>query len=183
MTVFTFLCLPFIGQMPTLAEINLGVDAQSTQYGYFCAFFGVGALVGALASSTVFLRIDRNRLLRFTFVGFSAGLAWLSILDEIFLAYWAIALVGFFYFILPVVLATAWQEHVDNTVRGRVAALWVLSFGGSVPIANIIAGPIVEATSLTAVMLFGAAAALGLAAYARLPDGPVVGEAILASPP
>jgi MFS family permease len=183
MTTFTFLCLPFIGQLPAVAEINLGIDAQSTEYGYFYAFFGVGALAGALVSSTVFLRIDRNALLRFTFVGFAGGLAWLSIVDDIAVAYWAITVVGFFYFILPVVLSTAWQEHVDNAVRGRVAALWVLSFGGAVPIANIIAGPIVEATSLTAVMLFGAAAAMGLAVYARLPDGPIVGEEVLDAPP
>jgi hypothetical protein len=60
-----------------------------------------------------------------------------------------------------------------------VSALWVLSFGGTVPFANIIAGPIVEATSLTAVMLFGAAAAAALGLLFRLRQGPVVGEAIL----
>jgi predicted MFS family arabinose efflux permease len=179
MTAFTFLCLPFIGQMPAVAEINLNVDAQSTEYGWFYALFGVGALVGALGSSTIFLQLPREFMLRLTFVGFAIALAWLAVLEDIDTAYVAIAVLGFFYFILPVTLSTWWQEHVDESVRGRVAALWVLSFGGSVPIANIIAGPIVEGTSLRAVMLFGAASAVGLAIFARLPEGPVVGEEIL----
>lgn len=179
MTVFSFLCLPFIGQLPAIAEVNLGVDAQSTEYGWFYALFGAGALAGALSSSTVFVRVPRRVMLRTTLLGFAGALAWLALLEQISIAYGAIAVLGFFYFILPVVLSTAWQEHVDDTIRGRIAALWVLSFGGSVPIANVIAGPIVEATSLEAVMLFGAAAAAGLAVLARLPEGPVVGEEIL----
>lgn len=179
MTAFSFLCLPFIGQLPAIAEVNLDVDAQSTEYGWFYALFGAGALAGALSSSTVFIRVPRPVMLRTTLIGFAGALAWLAVLENISVAYGAIAVLGFFYFILPVVLSTAWQEHVEDSIRGRIAALWVLSFGGSVPIANIIAGPIVEATSLELVMMFGAVSALGLAVFSRLPEGPVVGEEVL----
>ena len=179
MTLFSLLCLPFIGQLPAIAELNLDVDAQSTQYGWFYALFGAGALAGALSSSTVFLRLPRVLMVRASLAGFAAALAWLAVLRDIDVAYAAIAVLGFFYFILPVTLSTAWQEHVDDSVRGRVAALWVLSFGGTVPIANIIAGPVVDQTSLTAVLLTGAIAAVGLAVFSRLPGGPIVGEEIL----
>ncbi len=182
MTVFTFLCLPFIGQLPAIAEVNLGIDAQSASYGYFYALFGAGALGGALLSSTVLLQVARQRLLRGTFAGFAVSLGWLAFLEDITVAYAAVFCVGLCYFILPVTLNTAWQEHVDDSVRGRVAALWVLSFGGSVPIANVVAGPVVDATSLEAVMLFGASAALVLAAGVRLVPGDVVGEELLAEP-
>ncbi|MGI9623832.1 MAG: MFS transporter [Acidimicrobiales bacterium] len=180
MTTFTFLCLPFIGQLPAIAEVNLGIDAQSTQYGYFYALFGAGALAGAIASSTLFLNIAPSLMLRLSFIGFGVSLLWLALVNEVELAYGAITSVGFFYFMLPVILATAWQEHVDDSVRGRIAALWVLSFGGAVPLANLVAGPIVEATSLEALMIVGAVAAFVLAFTARLRGGPVVGEAILA---
>ena len=72
--------------------------------------------------------------------------------------------VGFFYLILPTTLSTYWQEHVDENIRGRVAAIWVLSFGGTVPFGNLIAGPLVDATSLSAVLYFSAifAVVLGL---------------------
>ena len=66
MTAFSFLCLPFLGQLPAIAEVNLGIDAQSTQYGWFYALFGAGALAGALGASTVFLRVPRPLMLRLT---------------------------------------------------------------------------------------------------------------------
>jgi len=69
-------------------------------------------------------------------------------------------------------LATTLQEQLDNRVRGRVMALWIMGFGGTVPVGNLIAGPIIEATSMTTVMLAGAACAVGLAFYARLEPQP-----------
>src|SRR3546814_17295751 len=50
---FSLLSLPFIGQMPTLADVNLGIAAKSTQYGILYASFGVGALAGALSIGPV----------------------------------------------------------------------------------------------------------------------------------
>jgi len=179
MTLFSLLCLPFIGQLPAIAELNLGIDPQSGTYGLFYAFFGLGALVGALLVATLLARVDRPVVARTTLIAFAVSLAWLATIRSIGIAYAAIFLVGLFYFVLPTTLNTAWQEHVDDTVRGRVAALWVLSFGGTVPISNIIAGPIIEVTSLTAVLLFGAVAALMLAAAMRLRPGPIVGEELL----
>ncbi len=178
MFLFALLCLPFIGQLPAIAEVNLMIDSQSTSYGWFYACFGLGGLLGATLVGTVFLRVAASRVAPVALVGFAASLGWLAMVRSLGWAYPAILAVGLFYFALPTSLATAWQEHVDSSLRGRVAALWVLSFGGTVPIANIIAGQVVEATSLTVVLLFGAAAALALT-LVRLPTGAVIGEDIL----
>lgn len=178
MFLFAFLCLPFIGQLPAIAEVNLDVDSASTTYGWFYACFGLGGLVGAFLVGTVFLRASTQRVVPVGLVGFAASLAWLAVLSDIRLAYVAIFLVGLFYFTIPTSLATAWQEHVSADIRGRVAALWVLSFGGTVPLANVAAGQLVEVTSLRAVLLFGACAAIALTAL-RLPSGAIVGEEIL----
>jgi hypothetical protein len=43
-----------------------------------------------------------------------------------------------------------------------------MGFGGMVPLGNLIAGPLIEVSSVTVVMLGGAAWALVLAAYARI---------------
>lgn len=179
MTTFSLFCLPFIGQLPAIAEVNLGVDPQSGTYGVFYAIFGLGALAGAGLVATALVRAPRPLVARTTMVLFAVSLAWLALIDDIAVAYPAIFLVGLFYFVLPTTLNTAWQEHVDDSVRGRVAALWVLSFGGTVPISNIIAGPLVEVTSLTTVLLGGAVAAVVLAVVMRLRPGEVVGEEIL----
>ena len=71
------------------------------------------------------------------------------------------------------------QEHVDENIRGRVAAIWVLSFGGTVPFGNLIAGPLVDATSLSAVLYFSAAFAIVLGVFFTLKQRPVIGEEIL----
>lgn len=179
MSLFAFFCLPFIGQLPAIAELNLGVDAQTPQYGWFYATFGLGGMAGAALVGTVLANVDSRLMIRASLVGFAANLAWLASIRDLTVAYVAIFLVALFYFSLPTVLASVWQEHVDETVRGRVSALWVLSFGGTVPISNAIAGPIIEATSLDTVIYGGAVMAIVLAAAFRLRSGPVVGEEIL----
>jgi predicted MFS family arabinose efflux permease len=76
-------------------------------------------------------------------------------------------IVGSAYFGTVTSLSTVLQEQLDDRVRGRVMALWVMCFGGTVPIGGLIAGPVIEATDVTDVMLFGAfmAALLGVYAY------------------
>ena len=51
--VFSLLSLPFIGQLPTLADRNLSIDPRSTQYGLLYTCFGAGAMVGALSIGTI----------------------------------------------------------------------------------------------------------------------------------
>ena len=75
---------------------------------------------------------------------------------------------GLAYFAVITSLSTVLQQRLDDSNRGRVMALWIMGFGGTVPIGNLIAGPLIEATSVTTVMLGGAVVALGLAAYADL---------------
>lgn len=179
MATYAFLCLPFIGQLPAIAEVNLGVDSKSAEYGWFYAVFGLGALLGAILVGTYLIRFRRDHIIRGALLGFAASLAWLSQLNDIRFAYVAIFLVALFYFTLPTVFATLWQEHVDSTIRGRVAAIWVLSFGGVVPIGNVVGGRLTEATSLAVLMSIGVFSAVALAVFARIRPGPVVDETIL----
>jgi hypothetical protein len=45
-------------------------------------------------------------------------------------------------------------------------AIWMMAFGGTVPVGVLVAGAAAEATSITAVVLAGAVVALLLALYA-----------------
>ena len=179
MAMYAFLCLPFIGQLPAIAELNLGVDSKSSQYGWFYAAFGLGALLGAILVGTVLIHHPKPLLIRVALFGFAGSLAWLTTLSDIRIAYLAIFLVALFYFTLPTVLATLWQEHVDSTIRGRVAAIWVLSFGGVVPIANLAGGRFAEATSVGLLMMIGVVSAVMLGLFFRVQTGEVVDESIL----
>ncbi len=179
MTAFSAFCLPFIGLMPVLAERNLGVDLDGSTYGYLYACFGLGALVGAVSVGTVLLRVRKERIIRVTLALFGVSLAVLALLRSVEPAYPTLFFVGLFYFTMPTSLSTFLQQHLSDEVRGRVMALWVISFGGTVSINNLFSGRVVEASSVTAVVLFGAFVALVLATVIRLEPGEEATEALL----
>ncbi len=168
MVLFSLLCLPFIGQMPVLADQNLGIAAKSSAYGWLYASFGFGAMLGALSVGTIFADVPMERLVRRGLVAFALSLAVFSWLRMPAPAFVVIAVVGFFYFSLVTALSTVLQMHLAGNERGRVMALWMMAFGGTVPVGNLIAGPIIDATSVTTVVFPGAMIALGLAWYADL---------------
>jgi MFS family permease len=165
---FSLLSLPFIGQLPTLADRNLGIAAKSTQYGVLYACFGVGALLGALSIGTVLSGRSLERVVRTGLVAFAGFLAVFALVRSPRPAYVAILFVGLAYFAVITSLSTVLQQRLDDSNRGRVMALWIMGFGGTVPLGNLIAGPLIEATSITTVVLAGAAIAVGLAWYADL---------------
>ena len=176
--VFSLLSLPFIGQLPTLAERNLDIAAKSSEYGILYSCFGIGALAGALSIGTVLA--DRN-LVKVTRVGllfFAGFLAAFALVRSPTTAYVAVMLVGVAYFAVITSLSTVLQQQLDDSSRGRVMALWIMGFGGTVPIGNLLAGPVIEATSITVVVLIGAAVAVVLAWYADLSASPAPASAV-----
>jgi MFS family permease len=176
--LFSLLSLPFIGQLPTLAERNLGIAAKSGEYGILYSCFGVGALIGALSIGTVLS--DRN-LVKVTRVGlvlFAGFLAAFALVRSPTTAYVAVTLVGIAYFAVITSLSTVLQQQLDDSSRGRVMALWIMGFGGTVPIGNLLAGPVIEASSITVVVLIGAAVAVVLAWCADLSAAPVAAAAV-----
>lgn len=173
--VFSLLALAFIGQMPVLAAHNLGVAPKSAAYGVLYACFGTGALLGAISIGTVFAHTSKPAIVRVCLLGYTAALAALALLRDAVAAYLVIAVVGAFYFAFVTALNTTLQSRLDDAVRGRVMALWMMGFGGTVALGNVLVGPVVAAVGITDVLLFGAGVALALAWYAdvRVPaDAP-----------
>lgn len=170
--VFSLVSLTFVGQFPVVAQRNLGIDERSTTYGLLYAAFGLGAVVGALAIGTVLASRPKERIVPVSLVAYAVVLTVFALLRTPGPAFVVVLLVGLTYFGFITSLSTVLQQELEDHERGRVMALWIMAFGGTVPVGNLIAGPIIEATSITAVMLVGAASALGLAAYARLEPAP-----------
>jgi MFS family permease len=165
--VFSLLALAFIGQMPVVAAHNLGIDlSKSPDYGILYASFGTGALLGAISIGTVFARTSKPMLVRVCLVGYSVALLGFALERSPWPAYINVAVVGAFYFAFITALNTTLQSRLAENVRGRVMALWMMGFGGTVGIGNLLIGPVVEAVGITDVLLFGAAVALVLAWYA-----------------
>lgn len=165
--VFSLLALAFIGQMPVVAAHNLGINlSKSPDYGILYACFGTGALAGAISIGTVFARTSKPMLVRVCLVGYALTLCAFALERGPLPAYITVAVTGAFYFAFITALNTTLQARLAENVRGRVMALWMMGFGGTVGVGNLLVGPVVEAVGITTVLLFGAAVALVLAWYA-----------------
>jgi predicted MFS family arabinose efflux permease len=169
LVVFSFFCLVFVLQMPAVAA-NFGIPDKSTAYGLFYSTFAAGAMVGALSVGSIFAGRNLAKLIRIGLVGFTIMLATLAVLRVAAPAYPVAFLLGFFYFTVITSLSTVLQTRLDNNNRGRVMALWIMGFGGTVPIGNLVAGPAIDRLGITPVLLFGAAVALALVFYADLEE-------------
>jgi MFS family permease len=173
--LFSLLALAFIGQMPVLAVHNLGINlSKSPDYGILYACFGAGALSGAISIGTVFARTSKPLLVRVCLVGYSLTLCAFALERSPWPAYVNVAVVGAFYFAFITALNTTLQARLAENVRGRVLALWMMGFGGTVGIGNLLVGPVVAAVGITNVLLFGAGVAMVLAWYADVRSPPEV---------
>jgi sugar phosphate permease len=132
------------------------------------AGFALGAALGALSIGTVLVGASKPRIVRIGLASFGVLLSVFALAREPAVAYPVAFLVGLSYFAVITCLSTILQAHLSDEVRGRVMAIWMMAFGGTVPVGVLVAGQVVELTSITAVVLAGAVVALALAFYADL---------------
>ena len=167
-TFLSLFSLPFIGQMPTIAQENLGIDPKSFDYGVLYACFGIGTVIGALGIGTFLSQQDLRRLVQVGLGAFSIVLLTFALLSDVAPAYPLAVMLGFVYFGSITSLVTVLQSETPDHLRGRVMSLWQMGFGGFVPVGVLLGGIIADALSIRVVLLYGAVAALVLCRYARL---------------
>ena len=166
--VFSLWCLPFITEMPKIARDNFGINPKSTAYGLLYAAFGLGAVIGALSLGTVLANRSLALLTRVGLVNFAVLLTTFGLLRSAPLAYPVIFLLGASYFAVITALSTVLQNDLDDAVRGKVLALWIMGFGGTVPFGGLAGGALMERFSVSPVLIGGSVVAIGLAVYADL---------------
>lgn len=168
----SFFCLPFIGLMPVLAAVDLHIKPASALYGGLYALFGLGAAIGAVSVGTVLVGRNRVAIIRVGLVTFAAALVGFGLVGSVAAAYPLALAVGVFYFATVTSLSTLLQENLADSVRSRVMALWIMGFGGTVPLGLMAGGAIASATSVRDVVVGGGVFAALLAVATRLPRGP-----------
>jgi predicted MFS family arabinose efflux permease len=149
---------------PVIAEVNFDITGAS--YGVLYAVFGLGAALGAISVGTWFAKRSKVALLRPAFIAFAVMLAIFGVLRSAPLAFPVVALLGYVYFVAITCLSTVLQTHLRDEIRGRVMALWIMGFGGTVPVGVLIAGPFTKEHS-TEVLLVGALWSLVLALWSN----------------
>jgi MFS family permease len=180
MFLFSLFSLVFIGLFPSIARLNLGIDAAGNTYRWLYAIWGAGAFCGAMAVGTWLSKIDRKSLIVYGFIGFAISLATFSQLRGPAPAFAVGFVLGFFYFMTATAITTTLQLNMKDTERASVMPLWFMVFGGTVPIGNLLFGVVIEWIGARAVLAFGAAFALFLAWWLdlrRMPESAFLPEA------
>jgi MFS family permease len=160
---FSFFSLAFVGLMPVIADESFGIGPKSWQYGVLYACFGLGAALGAVSVGTVFAKVSKTKLLRPSFLAFAVVLAVFALLRSAAFSYPVALLLGYAYFVAITAMSTLIQSHLVDEERGRIMALWIMGFGGTVPVGVLVGGWVGHATSITAVIVAGAVWAVVLA--------------------
>jgi MFS family permease len=159
---FSFFSLAFVGIMPLVAKYNL--ELSSGLYGLLYASFGLGAASGAFTVGTILARRSKIALLRPGFIAFAVAVAAFGLVRNVPAAFVIAAVLGYVYFLVITCLSTILQKQLRNEERGRVMALWIMGFGGTVPLGVLVAGPFAKSHS-TEVLLVGAVWAVVLALF------------------
>ncbi len=162
MCSFSLISLVYIGLFPSIAELNFDIDADSPTYRWLYATWGFGAFFGAISVGTFLSRFHRRVLIVRGFTGFAIALIVFSQLRDQVTPFFVGFVLGFFYFMTATAITTSLQLNTKDEERASVMPLWFMVFGGTVPIGNLIGGPIIEAVGARPVMLVGAVWALFL---------------------
>ncbi len=162
LTTFSFLSLPYVGLFPAVAELNFGIQEKSSTYKWLYATWGFGAALGGLAIGTVFVSWDKRRLIRLGFGSFAVCLTAFALVREPIGAFVAGFFLGISYFGTTTSMMTIVQSRLADHERGRVMSLWFMAFGGTVPLGNLVFGPVIDAVGARWVLVGGAVWALFL---------------------
>lgn len=125
---------------PLLADRTLRSGAQT--FGLIAAMFGLGALVGALASA----RRGANSLRYFLIGAFGYGVLELVLAPQtsLPLVCGLLVAIGFFYIQWGATALTAIQLEAPEYLRGRAASLYFWAFLGGAPVGGVFAGWLVS---------------------------------------
>ena len=141
---FSLLSLPYVGLFPAVAQLNFGIESQSSTYNWLYATWGLGACLGGLSVSTVFVEIDNRRLIRIGFASFSVSMMVFALSPNLDFAFVSVFFLGAAYFFTTTSMQTVLVSGLSPEIRARVMALWFMAFGGTIPIGNLVFGPLID---------------------------------------
>ena len=141
---FSLLSLPYVGLFPAIAQLNFGIEPQSATYKWLYATWGLGACLGGLSVSTLFVDVDNRKLIRMGFASFAVSMMGFALAPNVELAFFTVFFLGAAYFFTTTSMQTVFASGLTPEIRARVMALWFMAFGGTVPLGNLIFGPLID---------------------------------------
>lgn len=166
---FTLCASAQMALLPLFARNRLGVS--STGYGLLLGAFGVGAVAGAAILPSLRSRVSVDALAILTTVLFALSLLVMPFIEGISIACAALFLAGVAWLMLLSTFNGSVQAVVPAWVRGRVMAIYMLTFFGGMALGSTAWGAVASATGMTEAFILAAVgllAGLGLSVRYRL---------------
>jgi MFS family permease len=149
---------PFIALVPAMAVEALHAGAGGTSV--LVTAQGVGAVAGALALTPLVRRVGRRRVLLGDLVALCLLLAIYGEAPRLWVAAFALALVGAAYIGVLAGCNTVVQLHAPPALRGRVLGIYMMSLGLCYPIGALVQGQLADVAGVRSVTVGGAAVLL-----------------------
>jgi len=131
--------------MPAWATNVLGGDVRTN--GLLLSARGVGSLIGALMIAYVGGRIVRGKLWSAGSLVMPFALIILALFRNLPVSLLMLVVVGWSLMSVVNITNALIQTHIPDELRGRVMAVYILVFQGSIPIGSLIAGWLAGTTS------------------------------------
>lgn len=156
---------------PPMADLFGAGDAL---VGVFVGCFGGGAALHSVVLRHSRARLGQERLGVVGLTGFGIGMVLFGVSPTPWLAGASLVIAGVAFLGAITSVTTRMQRGIDEDVRGRVMALWGVTFLGSRPISALVNGSLADLTGPRVAVVLAACTALAggalLAWYARVTD-------------
>lgn len=159
--VMTIFGMPYMMLLPAIADKSLHVGKLGVSY--LMAANGLGAVVGALAVAGLPHGANRNRIIPFSLLAMGALLVAFGLSRDFKLSIAISTLAGAAVLTTNSLVNTSIQSAVPNHLRGRVMALFIMSFMGLMPVSSILFGTLGEYIGPSSAVLVGSVAIIGWA--------------------
>lgn len=158
----------------TIAQVHLVLFAEEVfevgelAFGFLVSAFGLGAIITAPWLATFGPRFGKARLLVAALLAYGMGELVLTATT-----FYAVGVIGVFicgaaHLTMATTTNTTIQLHVDETMRGRVMAMYLMVFTLGMPLGAIVQGPAADALGPRAVVTVMGSAMLLAALWLRL---------------
>lgn len=134
---------PFLVGIPVIANSRLAEGAAA--FGIIMAAFGIGNLIGIIASGTIKIKPQKLGILTTIIVGiFGVFLVLMGFISSIWMGFILVFILGAFNGYIGIVITTLLQKNTPPEMLGRMMSLVVLSMVGFVPISQAISGALIK---------------------------------------
>lgn len=169
LAIVSMMSMPYTVLMPAIATQTLHGGAHTL--GFLMTASGVGALVGALYLASRLSVVGLEDVSAAATVCFGLGLIGFALSRVLWLSLAILPIVGAGFMVQMASINTIIQTLVEERLRGRVMAFYVMAFLGTAPIGSLLAGIVAARVGSEYTILFGGSVSVvtGLWFASRLP--------------